>query len=222
MRRLQIVLTVHWIGGAHGEMRLPKRRRGQRNSTSADIVLAVRQLVLIAKDDRSPASPVETVCKPATDIAGRASASPLQYDRTLVSPCSRPPRMGSEAMAQPQQCRQDPESRAKDTAARSRGRSDRSHHTPCWRAPGSLPELPSQHPPRNSSQSERAEPKIPHRIATRTTKPLLFGHIDRWVFWCAVAQKSRYRPIEARASSRFCRPSRHRVVEATLPAHCGD
>jgi hypothetical protein len=47
----EIVLTVHWIGGAHSEMRLPKRRRGQRNSTSADIVLAVRQLVLIAKDD---------------------------------------------------------------------------------------------------------------------------------------------------------------------------
>ena len=47
----EIVLIVHWIGGAHSEMRLPKRRRGQRNSTSADIVLAVRQLVLIAKDD---------------------------------------------------------------------------------------------------------------------------------------------------------------------------
>ena len=47
----EIVLTVHWIGGAHSEMRLPKRRRGQRNSTSADIVLAVQQLVLIAKDD---------------------------------------------------------------------------------------------------------------------------------------------------------------------------
>jgi DNA invertase Pin-like site-specific DNA recombinase len=47
----EIVLTVHWIGGTHSEMRLPKRRRGQRNSTSADIVLAVRQLVLIAKDD---------------------------------------------------------------------------------------------------------------------------------------------------------------------------
>ena len=42
---------MHWIGGAHSEMRPPKRRRGQRNSTSADIVLAVRQLVLIAKDD---------------------------------------------------------------------------------------------------------------------------------------------------------------------------
>ena len=47
----QIVLIVHWVGGAHSELRLPKRRRGQRNSTSADITQAVRQLVLIASDD---------------------------------------------------------------------------------------------------------------------------------------------------------------------------
>lgn len=47
----EIVLVVHWVGGAHSEMRLPKRRRGQRNSTSANIVEAVRQLVLIASDD---------------------------------------------------------------------------------------------------------------------------------------------------------------------------
>jgi len=47
----EIVLVVHWAGGAHSEMRLPKRRRGQRNSTSADIIEAVRQLVLIARDD---------------------------------------------------------------------------------------------------------------------------------------------------------------------------
>jgi len=32
-------------------MRLPKLRRGQRNSTSADVTTAVRQLVLIANDD---------------------------------------------------------------------------------------------------------------------------------------------------------------------------
>ena len=38
-------------GGAHSEMRLPKRRRGQRNSTSTDVVTAVRQFVLIANDD---------------------------------------------------------------------------------------------------------------------------------------------------------------------------
>jgi hypothetical protein len=47
----EIVLVVHWIGGVHSEMRLPKRRRGQRNSTSADVFTAVRQLVLIANDD---------------------------------------------------------------------------------------------------------------------------------------------------------------------------
>lgn len=47
----QIVLVIHWTGGAHSEIRLPKRRRGQRNSTSADVIDAVRQLVLIASDD---------------------------------------------------------------------------------------------------------------------------------------------------------------------------
>jgi hypothetical protein len=39
------------MGGAHTELRLPRRRRGQRNSTSPDIINAVRQLVLIANDD---------------------------------------------------------------------------------------------------------------------------------------------------------------------------
>jgi hypothetical protein len=38
-------------GGVHSEIRLPKRRRGQRNSTSADAVAAVRELALIASDD---------------------------------------------------------------------------------------------------------------------------------------------------------------------------
>lgn len=46
-----IVLLIHWIGGAHTELRLPKRRRGQHNSTSADIIAAIRHLVLIASDD---------------------------------------------------------------------------------------------------------------------------------------------------------------------------
>jgi hypothetical protein len=38
-------------GGAHSELRLLKRRRGERNSTSFDIIQAVRQLALIASDD---------------------------------------------------------------------------------------------------------------------------------------------------------------------------
>jgi hypothetical protein len=47
----EIVLLIHWMGGAHTEIRLPRRRRGQRNSTAPNIVDAVGKLVLIAKDD---------------------------------------------------------------------------------------------------------------------------------------------------------------------------
>jgi Recombinase zinc beta ribbon domain/Recombinase len=47
----EIVLVVHWMGGVHTEIRLPRRRRGQRNSTSPDIIAAVRLLVRIANDD---------------------------------------------------------------------------------------------------------------------------------------------------------------------------
>ena len=55
----EITPVVHWIGGVHSETRLPRCRRGQRNSTSADVpdarassgIAAVRQLVLIANDD---------------------------------------------------------------------------------------------------------------------------------------------------------------------------
>jgi hypothetical protein len=47
----EIVITVHWSGGVRSELRLPKRRRGQRNSASADIIAAVRELALIAGDD---------------------------------------------------------------------------------------------------------------------------------------------------------------------------
>ena len=47
----QISLLVHWMGGVHTEMRLPRRRRGQRNSTSTEAIEAIRQLVLVATDD---------------------------------------------------------------------------------------------------------------------------------------------------------------------------
>ena len=47
----EVVVVLHWVGGAHTEHRLPRRRRGQRNSTSPDIVEAVRDLALIMKDD---------------------------------------------------------------------------------------------------------------------------------------------------------------------------
>jgi hypothetical protein len=47
----EIILVVHWMGGVHTELRLPRRRRGQRNSTAAKIVEAVRALALVCRDD---------------------------------------------------------------------------------------------------------------------------------------------------------------------------
>jgi DNA invertase Pin-like site-specific DNA recombinase len=47
----EIVLLIHWVGGVHSEIRLPRRRRGQRTSTSVEVIAAVRQLALIANDD---------------------------------------------------------------------------------------------------------------------------------------------------------------------------
>jgi hypothetical protein len=47
----EIVLLIYWVGGVHTEIRMPRRRRGQRTSTSADVIAAVCQLVLIANDD---------------------------------------------------------------------------------------------------------------------------------------------------------------------------
>jgi DNA invertase Pin-like site-specific DNA recombinase len=47
----EIVLIVHWMGGIHTELRLPRRRKGQRNSTPPDVIAAVRSLALIASDD---------------------------------------------------------------------------------------------------------------------------------------------------------------------------
>jgi DNA invertase Pin-like site-specific DNA recombinase len=47
----EIILVLHWAGGIHTELRLPRRRRGQRNSTAMEIIEAVRVLVRIADDD---------------------------------------------------------------------------------------------------------------------------------------------------------------------------
>ena len=47
----EIVLMVHWAGGAYTEIRLPKRRRRQHHATPPDIVEAIRQLARIASDD---------------------------------------------------------------------------------------------------------------------------------------------------------------------------
>jgi hypothetical protein len=49
--RSEIVLTVHWKGGAHTDLLVPKRRSGERGrTTSSDVVEAVRVLARIFPD----------------------------------------------------------------------------------------------------------------------------------------------------------------------------
>ena len=73
----EIVLTLLWVGGAHTEHRLARRRRGQRTSTAADIVEAVRSLALIARDDViAGVLNRNGLKKPVTATAGRGSKSP--------------------------------------------------------------------------------------------------------------------------------------------------
>jgi hypothetical protein len=48
----EIILVIHWKGGVHTELRLPRRRRGQNSRhTSSEIVEAVRALAPICSDD---------------------------------------------------------------------------------------------------------------------------------------------------------------------------
>src|SRR5262245_38475540 len=48
----EIIAVIHWKGGAHTEVRIPRRRRGySRAHTSSEIVDAVRVLVRICSDD---------------------------------------------------------------------------------------------------------------------------------------------------------------------------
>jgi DNA invertase Pin-like site-specific DNA recombinase len=46
----EIILVIHWQGGVHTELRLPRRRRGTCTATSKDIVAAVRSLARICND----------------------------------------------------------------------------------------------------------------------------------------------------------------------------
>ena len=48
----EVILTIHWKGGVHTELRLPRRRRGpNRRHTAPEIVTAVRTLAHICSDD---------------------------------------------------------------------------------------------------------------------------------------------------------------------------
>jgi hypothetical protein len=48
----EIILIIHWKGGVHTELRVPRRRRGQNSSQApTEIIEAVRVLARICSDD---------------------------------------------------------------------------------------------------------------------------------------------------------------------------
>ncbi|WP_202921168.1 helix-turn-helix domain-containing protein [Anatilimnocola aggregata] len=49
--RGEIHLTIHWHGGVHTQLMVPRRKRGSATRTSADALEAVRILTLIATDE---------------------------------------------------------------------------------------------------------------------------------------------------------------------------
>lgn len=47
----EVVLTIHWVGGIHTELRIPRRRRGKATATDTEAIEAVRSLARICSDD---------------------------------------------------------------------------------------------------------------------------------------------------------------------------
>ena len=129
----EIVLVVHWIGGVHSEMRLPRRRRGQRNSTSADVIAAVRQLVLIANDDL-----IAGILNRNGLVTGNGNRWTRERVTSLRSHSPHPglqARRGRDrAMAQPEQGRAASADRAQDAPAGRGSRRDRSDSSPAGRS----------------------------------------------------------------------------------------
>lgn len=75
--RRDIVLTVHWKGGAHTELRVRKRRTGEhRHTTAPDVVEAVRVLARILPDQQIAAW---------LGRAGLRTPTGAHYTRALVA-----------------------------------------------------------------------------------------------------------------------------------------
>ena len=172
----EIVLLIHWIGGVHTELRLAKRRPGQRNSTAPEIIAAVRQLVLIASDDL---------------IAGTLNRNGLltghgnRWTRERVTalrshhkiPVFRP---APDGMAQPDQRRAPARRHNEDPQNRRRGRRHpRDSSATRWAV-----DLQSSGTPTSGVSAARSPSptghQTPHGTAPRSAIPLLFKYIDRW------------------------------------------
>ena len=177
----EIVLIVHWVGGAHSELRLPKRRRGQRNSTSADIIEAVRQLVLIASDD---------LIAGLLNRNGLKTGNGNRWTRERVTsmrsnyriPVFKPAEDGIEPWLNLGNAAKLLKIAPKTLRlAAEAGEIEAFHPLPDgpWIFARTVADNNCCSIHRRTSATE---PKIPHGIASQSAKSLLFNNIDRWVF----------------------------------------
>jgi hypothetical protein len=167
-------------GGTHSEMRLPGRR-GQRNSTSVDVIAAVRHLVLIAHDE---------VIAGILNRNGLVTGHGNRWTRERVTSLRSHHHI---AVYKPADDGIEPWINLSKTARLL-------HVAPrTLRLAAEAGEIEAIHPlpdgpwidlqPRRSvhivgacnHRPRATEPQVPHGIASRSANPLLFNHIDRWV-----------------------------------------
>jgi hypothetical protein len=152
----EIVLRIHWAGGVHSEIRLPKRRRGQRNSTAADVIATVRQLAQIASDDLIAGILNRNDLKTGYGNRWtRERVTSRRCARTTASRCSNMPQMASSRGSISPTPRSSLRSRARPCGWRRKPARSRPA-IPCPMAHGSSPGLRSQPKQHNRSPHERA------------------------------------------------------------------
>ena len=182
----EIVLIVHWVGGAHSELRLPKRRRGQRNSTSADIIQAVRQLVLIASDD---------LFAGLLNRNGLKTGNGNRWTRERVTsmrsnyhiPVFKPAEDGIEPWLNLGNAAQILKIAPKTLRLAAEAGEIESIH-PLSDGPWIFARAALQRPLLDPSPNGRGRIQNTPQDPSRPAKPLLFNHIARWVFRSTVVE----------------------------------
>lgn len=174
----EIVLLVHWAGGVHSELRLPKRRRGQRNATSVDILAAVRELVLIASDDL-----IAGILNRNGLMTGNGNRWTRERVTALRSyhkiPVFRAASDGEEPWLNLSRAARHVGVAAKTLRlAAETGAFEATQ--PLSDGPWIFSRAELNGPSARQIAERAAEPKISHGIAPRSAKPIPFNNIDRW------------------------------------------
>ena len=188
----EVVADIDRCGVRDRSPRPLDRRRSQRDAPAQAAARAAQQHLSRHRRRRAPTGAdrqrrsdrrhpePERAATPATAIAGRASASP-RCARITASRCIKPAEDGIEPWLNLSNAAQAPQGRAQDAQAGGGSRRDRGHSSLAGRSLDLQPRRSRIISRASHHRTRAAEPKIPHGIASRSAKPLLFNDIDRWV-----------------------------------------